>query len=84
MQSISEDPALAAVWRIPFLPGLPSLSLSPTFPSLLLHVFYITFLQRDGVFPLRDLSMRLDFGLSGFGCLTKGKRSMDVTDDCSL
>lgn len=66
--------------------SLPSLSISLTFPPLLLC----------GVFTVRDHSTRPGFGLSGsfglgggfglggFCCLAKGKPSADVTGNCSL
>ena len=86
VQCSGKDPALAALGRRPLLSGLPSLSISLTFPLLLLF----------GVFTLRDHSMRPGFGLSGsfglgggfglggFCCLAKGKPSADVTGNCSL
>lgn len=78
--SAGGDPALAALGRTPLLSGLPSLSISLTFPPLLLC----------GVFTLRDHSTRPGFGLGGrfglggFCCLAKGKPLADVTGNCSL
>ena len=67
----------------------PSLLISFTFPFLLLHIFYTALWQRDTVAILRDYSIRLSFGLSGFSCLTKTiafnrKLSMDITGNRSL
>lgn len=66
----SEVPASAAEQKSPFLSGVPAPPPFP-FPFQLLYIFYITLLKRDGMFILRDYSIRLTFVLSGFSCLTE-------------